>query len=109
MPIEEADQRAGGLPGGLDRGEEEHRGLEALATDGERGHDDDRDRAHGERLLQAAAQLGRRSMRAARRIQKIIQVTKPTATIDSVPPNVSCASNVSACSVRVEREGDARR
>ena len=31
--------------------------------------------------------------RAVRAIQKIIQVTRPTATIDSVPPMASCASN----------------
>ena len=30
-----------------------------------------------------------------RAIQKIIQVTSPTATIDIEPPNASCASNVS--------------
>ena len=39
--------------------------------------------------------------RAARRIQKIIQVTKPTAMIERPPPNASCASNVSACWARV--------
>ena len=36
-------------------------------------------------------------VRAVRRIQKIIQVTKPTAMIDSEPPSASWASNVSAC------------
>ena len=33
--------------------------------------------------------------RAVRRIQKTIQVTKPTATIDRVPPKRSCASKLS--------------
>lgn len=33
-------------------------------------------------------------LRAERAIQKIIQVTKPTATMDSVPPIASWASNV---------------
>ena len=55
---EEPDQRPGGLPGRLGRGEEEHRGLEALAPPGERGHEDDGERPHGDRLLQAAPQLG---------------------------------------------------
>jgi hypothetical protein len=32
-------------------------------------------------------------VRAVRRIQKIIQVTKPTAMIDSTPPKASRASN----------------
>ncbi len=32
--------------------------------------------------------------RAARAIQKIIQVTKTTATIDSMPPISSCALKV---------------
>ncbi len=40
-------------------------------------------------------------MRALRRIQKIIQVTNPTAMIDSEPPRASWASNVRACWVRV--------
>ena len=31
--------------------------------------------------------------RAVRAIQKIIQVIRPTATIESVPPMASCASN----------------
>ncbi len=34
------------------------------------------------------------SPRAWRAIQKTIQVTKPTAMIDSVPPRASCASKV---------------
>ena len=33
-------------------------------------------------------------VRAVLPIQKIIQVTKPTATIDSPPPSVSCASKL---------------
>ena len=33
-------------------------------------------------------------VRAARAIQKIIQVTKPTATMERVPPISSCASKV---------------
>ena len=33
-------------------------------------------------------------MRAALRIQKIIQVTKPTARIDMIPPNASLASKL---------------
>ena len=41
------------------------------------------------------------SVRALRRIQKIIQVTNPTAMIDSEPPRASWASNVRACWVRV--------
>ena len=41
------------------------------------------------------------SVRALRRIQKIIHVTNPTAMIDSEPPRASWASNVRACSVRV--------
>ena len=34
------------------------------------------------------------SVRAVRAIQKTIQVTMPTATIESDPPIASCASNV---------------
>ena len=34
--------------------------------------------------------------RAVRRIQKTIQVTRPTARIDREPPRASCASNVSS-------------
>ena len=41
-----------------------------------------------------AAQLAAHGARAARAIQKIIQVTKPTATIDRVPPIASWASKV---------------
>ena len=39
-------------------------------------------------------------VRAVRFIQKIIQVTKPTAMIDKLPPRASWASNVRACWVR---------
>ena len=35
------------------------------------------------------------SDRAVRRIQKTIQVTNPTATIDRMPPKASCASKLS--------------
>ena len=35
-------------------------------------------------------------MRAVARIQKIIQVTNPTAMIDSEPPTISCCSNRSS-------------
>ena len=53
-----------------------------------------------EPILIASSSLPRSSaemVRAVRRIQKIIHVTKPTAMIDSEPPSASCASNVSAC------------
>ena len=43
----------------------------------------------------------RDSVRAFRRIQKIIHVTNPTAMIDSDPPSASWASKVSACWVSV--------
>jgi len=52
----------------------------------------------------ASPSLPRRSfdsVRAFRRIQKIIHVTKPTAMIDSEPPSASWASNVRACWVSV--------
>ena len=52
--------------------------------------------------------------RAARAIQKIIQVTKPTATIDRLPPISSCASKVrprgpkvsAAPKARLTRDGE---
>ena len=40
-------------------------------------------------------------VRAAFFIHRIIQVTKATATIDSVPPNSSCSSNVMFREVKV--------
>ena len=43
-----------------------------------------------------------------RAIQKIIQVTRPTATIDSVPPMASCASNVSREGPKVSSAPNAR-
>ena len=46
--------------------------------------------------------------RAARAIQKIIQVTKPTATIDSVPPMASWASKVSPRGPQVRAAPNAR-
>ena len=65
-----------------------------------------------EPILIASSSLPRSSaemVRAVRRIQKIIQVTKPTAMIDSEPPSASCASNVSACWVSASASGDRRR
>ena len=58
----------------------------------------------------ASSSLPRRSLamvRAVRRIQKIIQVTKPTAMIDRLPPSASWASNVSACWASASADGDA--
>ena len=56
-------------------------------------------------LASAASSIWARSWpeseRAARAIQKIIQVTKPTATIDSSPPISSCASKVSPLGPKV--------
>ena len=43
-----------------------------------------------------------------RRIQKTIQVTKPTATIDSVPPSASCAVNDSDAEEKVRTAPNAR-
>ncbi len=56
-----------------------------------------------EPILIAVSSLPRSSLamvRAVRFIQKIIQVTKPTAMIDKLPPSASWASNVRACWVR---------
>ena len=39
--------------------------------------------------------------RAVRRIQKTIQVTKPTAMIDMNPPKASCARKLRFCDVNV--------
>ena len=47
-------------------------------------------------------------LRAARAIQKIIQVTNPTAMIDSEPPISSCASNVSPRGPKVSAAPNAR-
>ena len=46
--------------------------------------------------------------REARAIQKIIQVTNPTAMIESVPPISSCASNVSPRGPNVSAAPNAR-
>ena len=81
-------------------GEEEQRGLQALADHGEERHHDDRERAD---LRAPRSSLPRSSpamRRAARRIQKIIQVTKTTAAIEVIASNSSRCSNV--CSSVVE-------
>jgi len=46
--------------------------------------------------------------REVRRIQKIIQVTSPTARMDITPPKVSWAWKVSECEVKVRRAPAAR-
>ena len=74
-------------------GPQEQRGLEPLAADGEEGDDDQRPAAPRRRRRPGRA-ARRRAPRAAPAIQKIIQVTKPTATIDSPPPISSWASKV---------------
>ena len=93
-----AEQRGGGAGGvaggGLGRGPEEQRRLQALAADGEQGDDGERPAAGLGGPVDLAAQLAgqRRGRRVA--IQKIIQVTKPTAMIESPPPISSWASKV---------------
>ena len=44
-----------------------------------------------------------------RRIQKIIQVTKPTAMIDMMPPKRSCASKLRSLEVKVSSAPNAER
>ena len=69
---------------------------------------DQRDGAHGERGVEPAVQLGLRE-RAVRRIQKIIQVTKPTATIDISAAEALLRLEAEAgCEVKVSSAPNAR-
>ena len=96
-----ADDRGDPVVGRLRGGPEEQRGLEALAGDRDERGEGQGEGAH-QRGRRRPCPAARSSMnRAVRRIQKIIQVTKQTATIDIRPPKRSCASKLRLREVKV--------
>ena len=78
-----------GIAGGLERGEHEDRGLDALAQDGKEGHGHQCPRAARGGGGGAGTQVGS-ERGACRRIHTIMNVTMPTATAATTVSSCSC-------------------